>query len=375
MAIKTVSVSAGISLALLFGSANADSSSDIAAVANRTEPSSIQLPVGVESNAIQVRQRVAIRGHDDGSVLQLSANTPAISIESPDPVVIDGLTIRWQLATSDVPAETAAAVVVKDTDLTLKNCRIEAIGNDARCPTALAVTGFSKVRVENCHFEGFNFTITSSGGAEITLAECTVRSPGHCGVSVSSASSLELDHCLVTGSKFHGVRCTGGRLDLHDCLIIGNKNRGIYLGNKPAEGRVVNNVIHSNGAGISSFGSSEVTIRHNVFIDNTFSGIDSRETCALDIAKNIFVSNNQGFVLFNNGGVNQMTFGSNNFWANEVDIKDHAVPDQTTFLDPGFLDATNGDFTATSETLSTMEFGLRRDTSINEIWKLWKTKD
>lgn len=371
MAIKTVSVSAGISLAFLFGSANADSSSDIAAVANRTEPASIQLPVGVESNAIQVRQRVAIRGHDDGSVLQLSANTPAISIESPDPVVIDGLTIRWQLATSDAPVETAAAVVVKDTDLTFRNCRFEAIGNDARCPTALAVTGFSKVRVENCHFEGFNFTVTSSDGSETTLTECTIRSPGHCGASVYSASTLELDGCLVTGSKFHGVRCTGGRLDIHDSLIIGNKNRGIYLGNKPAEGRVVSNVIHSNGAGISSFGSSEVTIANNVFFANTYSGVDTRETCLLDVRDNIFAKNQHGFALFSQGGAKQFILRDNNFWANDVDTKDYELSDPIVTADPKFTDPESGHFGTAGDT--TRGLSPTAATEISRLWKHWKT--
>ena len=88
----------------------------------------------------------------------------------------------------------------------------------------------------------------------IPISDCLILNPGHCGITVYSGSTIDVARNIITGSRYHGVRSTGGTLNMHDNLIIRNKNRGIYLGNKSASGHVSNNVILGNGTGISAKG-------------------------------------------------------------------------------------------------------------------------
>ncbi|QDT32153.1 right-handed parallel beta-helix repeat-containing protein [Thalassoglobus polymorphus] len=300
-------------------------------------------------------------------LLDVTADRPALRISGKGPVVIDGITIKWQLATSQGRGQEPAAVWVQDCPVTFKNCKVIASGNAKRCPTALLGAGFSKVNVEGCRFEGFEFTVNCAGGAEMTMTDCELINPGHCGASVFSGSTLEVTRTLVTGSKYHGLRSSGGTIDIHDNLIIANKNRGIYLGNKAALGRVHNNVIADNGTGISAFGGSEVVIENNVFSGNEYSGVDSRSSCPLNVKNNIFTGNVYGFVLFKDEGRNTLKLGANCFWDNETDLKDIAAPESILRVDPEINNADAGDFSAKAEAVKKM--GLEKTATISGLWK------
>ncbi len=300
-------------------------------------------------------------------LLNVTADRPALRISGKGPVVIDGITIKWQLATSQGRGMEPAAVWIQDCQVIFKNCKVIASGNDKRCPTALLGTGFSKVKVEDCRFEGFEFTVNCVGGAEMTIADCQILNPGHCGASVFSGSTLEVARTLITGSKFHGLRSSGGKIDFHDNLILKNKNRGVYLGNKAARGRVHNNVIADNGTGISAFGGSEVVIENNIFSGNEYSGVDSRSSCPLNVKNNIFVGNVHGFVLFKDEGRNTLKLGANCFWDNEADLKDIVAPESTLRLNPEIHNPEAGDFSVTSDQAKAM--GLKDSATISKVWK------
>ncbi len=303
-------------------------------------------------------------------ILDVTADRPALRISGKGPVTIDGLTIKWQLATSQGKGKEPAAVWIQDCPVTFKNCKVIANGNEKRCPTALLGTGFSSVKVEGCRFEGFEFTVNCAGGAEMSITDCDIVNPGHCGASVFSGSTLEVARTLVTGSKYHGIRSSGGTIDLHDNLIIANKNRGIYLGNKAALGRVHNNVISGNGAGISAFGGSEVVIENNVFIDNSYCGVDPRSSCPLEVRKNIFTQNESGFIQYEDQGRDAVKLGTNCFWKNKTDLKDIPEPESTLKLDPQLTNTDTGDFTAKAKEVKGM--GLKDSTAISKVWKRFK---
>jgi nitrous oxidase accessory protein NosD len=254
----------------------------------------------------------------------------------------------------------------------LKNCRIVAAGNGQRCPAGLSMAGFSKVNIENCRFEGFEFTISCGDGAEGSIVDSVILNPGHCGISVFSGSKLEVSRCIVTGSEYHGLRSTGGTLIAHDNLIVKNKNRGVYLGNKSAHGKLSNNVIQGNGTGISAFAGTDVAIENNVILDNSYSGLDSRDACPIAVKNNIFADNTRGFVLFAESGKNEVRLGRNDFWKNETTVENIDLPDDSLQVDPQFAAAAEGDFSVGAATLTEAEMGLADATVIRELWKKWQ---
>jgi nitrous oxidase accessory protein NosD len=332
----------------------------------------IPLAAGTYKETLTIAKSLTLRGEDpETCVLEVTEDAPAISVSAKEPVTIEGLTIRWQLATSDGRQGTACAILAKDARVTLKNCRIVAAGNGQRCPAGLSIAGFSKVNIENCRFEGFEFTISCGDGAEGSIVDSVILNPGHCGISVFSGSKLEVARCIVTGSEFHGLRSTGGTLIAHDNLIVRNKNRGVYLGNKSAHGKLSNNVIQGNGTGISAFAGTDVAIENNVILDNSYSGLDSRDSCPIAVKNNIFADNTRGFVLFAESGKNEVRLGRNDFWKNETTVENIDLPDDGLQVDPQFAAAAEGNFSLGAAKLTEAEMGLTDATVIRELWKKW----
>ena len=333
----------------------------------------VRVSAGTYRESVRIDKSLTLKGENaESCVLDVTNDSPAISVATKEPVTIEGLTIRWQLATSEGKQGPACAILAKDTQVTLKNCRIVAAGNGQRCPAALSIAGFSKVSVENCRFEGFEFTINCGDGAEGTIVESVVVNPGHCGISVFSGSKLEVARCIVTGSEFHGLRSTGGTLIAHENLIVKNKNRGVYLGNRSAHGKLSNNVIAENGTGISAFAGTDVTIENNVILGNSYAGLDSRDTCPIAVTNNIFADNTRGFVLFAESGKNEISLGRNEFWKNETTVENVDLPEGSLQVDPQFAAAAEGDFSVGAAELTEAEMGLADARVIRELWKKWK---
>jgi hypothetical protein len=211
-------------------------------------------------------------------------------------VILESLTIRWQRATSERNLGTLAAVWVRDTPLTIRAVRFQAPGSNARSPVAINALGFCDIKVEQCHLEGFEFPVQFSDGAQGMISDCVIWRPGHAGITVGPDCSVEVASCLIAGSAYHGVRCTGGRLTATDNLVIGNKNRGFYLGNQSAQGVIRNNVILDNGTGIRGFSQSEVEVVNNLIGKSDFAGLDARDTCRLHVHKNLRPLSSTGMV-------------------------------------------------------------------------------
>lgn len=329
------------------------------AAATYHEPLSIQRPLSIKGTS------------RDACVLEVTSNTPALQITSKRPITIESITIRWQLESSDGTQGTAAAVLAKDTDVTIRDCRIVALGNSQRCPMAISAAGFSKVKIENCEFEGFDFTIGYAGGAEGSVSDCVIRDMGHCGISVYTGSKVRVSNNVITGSKYHGLRCTGGELQAFNNLIIHNNNRGIYLGNKSARGRVRNNVIMGNGTGIGAFAQSDVTIESNLILDSEYAGIGTRDSCRLKVIKNIFQGNTRGIIQFAEVGKSSVQLGSNCFWNNETDVEDIELPKSSMQQDPQLADVANGQFTVANADAKKKRQGLTSAEPLEGLWVKW----
>ena len=340
---------------------------------DQAKPGSVvKVPPGTYDRPIKIDRPLTLQGESrDECILEVTANEPAISISSPQRVTLASLTIKWQLASSQRSDNPACAVAVQDGRATLRDCRLLPLGNFKRCPAAVQCLGFSNVDLNDCWFEGFEFTIGYSGGSEGRILDCVVINPGHCGISVYSGSTIEVARNIVSGSEYHGVRCTGGTLKAHDNLIIANKNRGFYLGNKNAHGVVNNNVIHSNATGISAFGGSDVRIKNNLITRSSYAGLDTRDSCAIQIQRNLLVDNAKGFVVFTSSGRNQFKLGQNAFWNNGVNAENVELPGNSLLSDPLLRSPQQGDFSCDADSINANKQGLSDPTVFGPLWKKW----
>jgi hypothetical protein len=173
----------------------------------------------------------------------------------------------------------------------------------------------------------------------------------------------------VAGSLFHGVRNTGGKMDLRDNLIIDNKNRGVYLGNKSASGQIVNNVIIRNGAGISGFERSELQITNNVIAESNYSGVDMRSSCSLTIRDNIICDNTQGVVEFKEGEVGANKLLANTFWQNKADVNNIEKSANCLNAEPLFNDSKSGDFSLKDGPVKKAGHGLKNPQILKILWQ------
>jgi hypothetical protein len=354
--------------------AGKDPGTDLQELINKAKPGAVvTIPPGVYREPITIDKPLTLKGDNpEKCVLELTADQPAVTVSSKGPVIIDSISIKWQLATSEKQKEPACAISVKDGNADIRNCRLTALGNFTRCPSAVQCLGISKLKLDKCRFEGFDFCINYTGGAEGSITDCLILNPGHCGITVYSGSRIDVARNIVTGSGFHGLRCTGGVLLAHDNLIIKNENRGIYLGNKSARGSVNNNVIMSNTTGISAFGQSAVTIENNLILNSSFAGLDTRDSCQLIVKNNVFQENSKAIVLFAETGKNQVTFAQNSFWKNTTNTENVDMPKNSILVDPRFEDPKNGNFTSKDEELITNKQGLSNPGVIRDLWKRWE---
>jgi len=347
---------------------------DLQKLINNAKPRSIVVvPAGTYETPIVVNKPIMLRGEDpERCILEVTADQPAVTITSRSPATIDSLTIRWQRATSGRPSGPTAALAAKDGKATVRNCRFAALGNSARSPSAVDCLGFSDVNFDDCRFDGFEFCINYTSGAEGKITDCVVLGPGHCGITVFTSSKIEVSKTIVTRSRYHGLRCTGGTLNVHDCLIIANKNRGIYLGAKQARGTIRNNVFFGNGTGISAFGDADNLITRNVFADSGYGGVDARDSCQVTVKNNIFYDNPRGFSLVREAGKNKVRFQKNTFWKNKENTVNVAVPPGSFVEDPQFKDPEAGNFTPQAKAVVGGQQGPKKPAEFAELWKKWK---
>lgn len=333
----------------------------------------VHVPKGTYTTPLVIGKALTLKGQSrENCVLELTSDEPALRITSTKPVVVEGLTIRWQRATSKRTQNPVCAVVLRDAEATLRNCRITAPGSNTRCPCAVLAMGFSKLSMDACRLDGFEYTIQIGGGAEARIENCLVMKPGHCGITVGPDGKAEIRRTIVTGSSYHGIRSTGGTLAVQDNLIVKNANRGIYLGNKSATGEVSNNVIAGNATGISGFANSTVKIHHNVIVDSSFAAVDFRGTCRLQVEGNVLAGNAKGLVLFSEDGSMQTKIGENTFWKNKTDTESFNRPKKSFAHNPLFKAPEQGDFTLGQPVLIKEKQGLTDAAAIRPLWSAWK---
>jgi len=335
------------------------------------------VPEGLYTQPIEINKSLTLKGElRSGCVFEVTADKPAIFIDTKGKgkVTIEDLTIKWQLATSD-RHEHPYAVGVKDSKAEIKSCAFYPLGNFQRSPVAVRANGFSELTIDRCRFEGFEYVICYGEGTKGTTRNCLIMNCGHQGIINYSGSTMRVERNVITGSKYHAVRSTGGTIYVKDNLLINNANRGIYLGNKSASGTITNNIIMGNGTGISGFARSKVNIENNLCLENSFAGIDMRDSCSFLVQNNILNGNARGLALFKETGKNSNEIGENTFWQNKVDTENFNKTDDSIAADPGFADPNNSDFSLKSGPVKQQNQGLTDTQIFKTLWKIFENRD
>ncbi|MHC4111706.1 MAG: M56 family metallopeptidase [Planctomycetota bacterium] len=335
------------------------------------------VPKGIYKEPIDINKSLTLKGELRGEcVFEVTADRPAIYIDtkSKGNVIVEDLMIKWQLATSSKGIERPFALGVKDTKAEIKNCSFIPLGNSQRSPVAVRVDGFSNLTISRSRFEGFEYVICYGQGTKGKTTDCLIMNCGHQGIINYSGATLHVERNVITGSKYHAVRCTGGTLHVKDNLLINNANRGIYLGNKSGSGSVSNNLIIGNSVGIGAFARAKYEITNNVIADSSYSGIGMYKSCYLKIRDNIFLNNERGWVMFDKGGEGGNTCYRNTFWKNKVDDENFKNTGNSINSDPGFIDADNGDYSLKSGPALEHKQGLTNPQLFKDLWKVWKNR-
>jgi parallel beta-helix repeat protein len=346
-------------------------------IVDSTQPGGkVIIPNGVYTEPVTITKPLTLKGESrNDCIFEVTANEPAILVDTKGKgkVTIDAVTVKWQLATSD-RCEYPFAVAVKDSSVEIRNCCLKPLGNFKRSPVAIYSRGFSELNVNTCRFEGFEYTVCFGEGTKGSIRNSMVIDSGHQGISLYAGATVEIVGNVVTGSRYHAVRSTGGTLNMTDNLIMNNANRGVYLGNKSASGTISNNVIIGNGTGISGFAQTNVKVENNVIADSSYAGIGLRDSCSLTIRDNIFQGNGRAWILFKETGGNGNTVQKNTFWQNKTETENLDKATDSITADPGFIDAGNGDFSLKPGPALQQKQGLTNPGVFKMLWKMWQNR-
>lgn len=331
----------------------------------------VEFPEGTFNEPIRITKSLIVKG--DKCVISVTANEPAIFIDTQGKgrVSLEGLNIKWQLASSD-QCESPFAVAVKDTVAEIKNCTFRPLGNPQRSPVALRSIGFSEMTVSDCDFSGFDYVVCYGEGTKGLMQDCFIRNCGHQGVILYSGAEASIIRNIITGSLFHAVRSTGGTLKMSDNLIVNNKNRGVYLGNKSCRAMIENNLLIGNGSGIDGISASQVGIVNNIILKSEYAAISAIPQARLTILGNVLMDNVRGVIIQQKEGEVDPVLskiGKNVLWNNTTDTENCRSED-TIRQQPDFVDAAGGNFTLTDEAFKNM--GLKDPKTLFLVWQKYK---
>jgi nitrous oxidase accessory protein len=328
----------------------------------------ISVPAGTYAHPLSIKKGITLSGNQ--VILDVESNQPAILIDSYKEVLIEGITIKWKTKSKPEKGATPYAVFVRNGEATIKDCSFEAAGSGAEAPSAVSAQDKSEVDIKNCRFNGFEYTIQFWNGAEGDIEDCIIMNPGHCGITIGSGSSVELVRNIVTGSRYHGIRCTGGEIDAESNLVIRNKNRGFYIGNRSAVGEISNNLIAENATGINVFANSKIEIENNVILRNSYAGLALADTAKVEVEHNIVSENETGAIGFSaeKGKKSSAAIkGKNLMYDNKTDAEHIELSSKTITTRSSFSAPDDGLFKSNENGM-----GLEDPAAMQQLWIKWQ---
>ena len=341
------------------------------AIDNASSGDTLVIPAGTYTQPITIDKEITLDGK--GVIFTIEANQPAIRIDTSRPVVIKNLEIQYRTETKPQQGEFPYAIYTSGGDLLVENCTFKGTGSSETSPCAVLATEASTLTIQQSRFDGFNFTIQIWNESEGLIENCLIMNPGHCGIAIGENSKGILRDNIVTGSRYHGIRCTGGEINADSNLVIANKNRGFYIGNKSATGTLSNNLIIDNATGIDVFAFSKLDIHNNVIVRSTYTGLSLADTADVDVENNIIVENERGIVGFSadKGKTPSIKLrGENMVYGNTTQSEGIKLPSEMIGLDPQFTDPDAGLFAAGASEAKGM--GLTNPADMQTLWKKWQ---
>ncbi|MBM4153390.1 MAG: DUF4957 domain-containing protein, partial [Kiritimatiellaceae bacterium] len=332
----------------------------------------IILPSGVYEQSVKINKSITIDGN--GATLKVQSNESAIQIDTSRPVVLKNLEIQYGVATKPKEGELSYAVYTSGGDLLIENCQFKDISRPGDSPCAVSSTDSGTLHIKNSRFDGFTYTIQFWNKTKGRVEDCLIMNSGHCGITIGEASEGTLLRNIVTGSRFHGIRCTGGEIHADSNLIIANQNRGFYIGNKSAIGTLSNNLIVDNATGINVFANSRLTVVNNTILRSTYAGVAISDTAKVDLKNNVVVSNETGLVGFSAEKDNTPSISlraANLVYGNTVQSEGIKLPSEMIGMDPQFERPEEGLFTLRNHELKGM--GLSDPIALHRLWSAWRT--
>lgn len=337
------------------------------AIDNASSGDTITIPAGTYVQPVTIDKSIVLEGPD--AVLKIESNQPAIRIDTSKTVTLKNFEIQHQAKTKPQRGEFPYAVYCAEGDLLIEGCIFQALGNPDESPCAVLATDESTLRIKNSQFTGFNFTVQFWNESEGSVEGCLIIKPGHCGITIGGGASATLNRNIVTGSRYHGIRCTGGEIVADSNLIIANRNRGFYIGNKSAIGTLSNNLIIDNATGINVFANSRLTIANNVILRSTYAGLSVADIATLNIENNIIANNERGVVGFSSEKGKDPSVrlrGENIAHGNKTQTERIKLPSELAGIDPEFKDPDSGLFA------SGTSMGLTDPNELQTLWSRWK---
>ncbi|MCU0914284.1 MAG: right-handed parallel beta-helix repeat-containing protein [Planctomycetes bacterium] len=337
----------------------------------------LTVPQGTHTSPVRIGKPLTLKGSSPQEcILEVTPHGPALFVETggQGEVSLEGLTIKWQLAEGATAVEQPVALAVKDTKVSVRHCRFVPLGDLPRTPMAIRIEGRSHATISDCRFEGFDFAINYGLGTEGLVEDCFLRDGGHQGVTGYDRSTLRVERTIVSGFKYHALRCTGGTLHAKDNLLLNNRVSGICLGNKDGQGSITNTLMIGNGEGIAAFYQARFEVHNNVILDATTAGIGAWDTCHLNISNNIFQGNAKALVIYPQGAQNTNTIGANTFWRNTVDTENCRRTHDSLLADPLFQAPGTGDYSLHPGPSLDRHHGLTDPQVIRQLLDRWKTE-
>lgn len=319
------------------------------AAIDRAEASAVvQVAPGQYSAPLTIAKPLTLRGSDRSKcIIELRSNEPAVHLRKARNIVIENLTVRYAIRSRKAGPKVPAGILVEDAEAIVRNCRIEALADPKKAPTAVFVKGRSNLRFEGGKCEGFNYTVVFAEGTTGEVADSEFHNAGHCGITLHRDARVKIARNAITGSAYHGVRSTGGYIELVNNVLASNRRSGAYLGNKNAHGTMRNNLFIGNAEGIASFYRSDVTVAHNLFIGAKYSGVGAWDSCPLAIRRNSFVDNTAAisrYVGKTRLSPVPLALAGNHYHGNGKDTVECEKSSNAKTGAPQFVDADHGNF-------------------------------
>lgn len=285
-------------------------------------------------------------------------NCPAVLIHDTKSVFLRGLNIQGTSKSGRDGRTRSALILAIASNLSINKCTIAGPYGGG-----VILVGGSHAEIGGSLIAGvWNVGILVEGKLDddaapsvLHLQDSEVRNCYYTGIVIGRGSDdTAVQHCLVSGSAWHGIRYDNASPTVTGSLIFKNARSGIYASGK-TRAKVSGNVFWKNEmGGMSCWFDNTDRIVGNTFVDNLREGLAAIGAKPL-VERNLFAGNPTAI---RNGRAQQRggqltEFGApsvvdNVFWQNKADFqegdKNLELPQGNRTEDPRFADAAAGDF-------------------------------